>query len=181
MKITTLLQQQRTAILKKWFDSVADAYPLETSRFLKTQQDPFANPVGNAMTSGLEGLLEEFAKGAEREKLIRLLDPIIRIRAVQDFSPSQAVGFIFNLKKIIRDFINNIANAQVAQDDLARLEAEIDAAGLLAFDIYMGCRERLYDIKANQERTKVFKAFKRAGLVTEPSEDDPGLTVSNIS
>ena len=50
---------------------------------------------------------------------------------------------------------------------------------MLAFDIYMGCRERLYDIKANEEKSKVYKAFKRAGLITEIQDDDPGLLDSN--
>lgn len=179
MELKSLLKQNKAAILKKWFDGVADAYAMETSRFLKSQKDPFANPVGNALSLGMDGLLDEFVKGPEREAVIRLLDPIIRIRAIQDFSPSQAVGFIFTLKQIIRDLVRS--NGKVnATEEMVRLEAEIDSMALLGFDIYMGCRERLYDIKANQEKTKVFKAFKRAGLVTETPEDDPGLTVSNI-
>ena len=50
---------------------------------------------------------------------------------------------------------------------------------MLAFDIFMGCKERLYDIKANEEKNKVYKAFKRAGLITEIQDDDPGLLDSN--
>ena len=35
--------------------------------------------------------------------MVACLDPVIRIRAIQTmFSPSQVVGFIFSLKKILR-------------------------------------------------------------------------------
>jgi len=33
---------------------VVDTYPADTSRFLKSQKDPFANPVGGATIQGLD-------------------------------------------------------------------------------------------------------------------------------
>jgi hypothetical protein len=42
--------------------------------------------------------------------------------------------------------------------------------GLLAFDIYMQCREKIYELKANEMKERTFKAFARAGLVKEPDE-----------
>ncbi len=180
MGLGELLKQNKETILKKWFDVVADAYQLETAGFLKSQKDPFANPVGNSLVCGMDGLLDELAKGPEREAVLRFLDPIIRIRAIQDFSPSQAIGFIFTLKKIIRELVKAQGRSGSTDEALARLEDQIDVLALLGFDIYMGCRERLYDIKANQEKSKVFKAFKRAGLITETPDEDPGLAVSNV-
>ena len=54
------------------------------------------------------------------------------------------------------------------------MDVKIDRLLLLAFDIYMECREKIYDLKANEEKNKVFKAFKRAGLISEISDDRPG-------
>ena len=34
------------------------------------------------------------------------LDGIIRIRSIQDFTPSEAVGFIFDLKTVIRGVVD---------------------------------------------------------------------------
>ncbi|MFZ5570878.1 MAG: RsbRD N-terminal domain-containing protein [Thermodesulfobacteriota bacterium] len=180
MGLGELVKQHKAAILKKWFDVVADAYQLETAGFLKNQKDPFANPVGNSLIRGMEGIIDELAGGPEREAVIRFLDPVIRIRAVQDFSPSQAVGFILPLKKIIREFVKNQDRTLSVGEDLGELEEQIDVLMLLGFDIYMGCRERLYDIKANQEKSKVYKAFKRAGLLTETPDGDSGLAESNV-
>jgi hypothetical protein len=31
----------------------------------------------------------------------------------------------------------------------------------------MECREKIYELKANEEKDKIYKAFKRAGLVKD--------------
>ena len=38
---------------------VVDTYPADTSRFLKRQKDPFANPVGNTTLESLEAVVGE--------------------------------------------------------------------------------------------------------------------------
>ena len=52
------LLEKKTAILKKWFDAVADTYPDNTSSFLKKKKAQFTNPVGYNLAEGLEGLFE---------------------------------------------------------------------------------------------------------------------------
>jgi hypothetical protein len=179
MGLQDLLRQHRDAILEAWINSVIDTYPVEASRFFKAQSDQFANPVGNSVRNGLAGIFDQLFQGLDREAVIPILDPIIRIRAIQDFSPSQAVGFVFTLKQIIRKKIQKQLADSRLNEEFTALERSVDDLALLAFDIFDGCRERLYDIKANQEKTKVYKAFRRAGLVTEITDDDPGLHDSN--
>jgi len=53
--------------------------------------------------------------------------------------------------------------------------SKLDAVALIAFDIYMTCREKVYEIKASEQRDRTFRAFHRAGLVNETPEDKPGL------
>ena len=59
--------------------------------------------------------------------------------------------------------------------ELLNLESAIDDLALLAFDIYVECREKIYELKANQEKASTFAAFKRAGLICEipAAEPDP--------
>ena len=98
------------------------------------------------------------------------LDPIIRIRAVQDFTPSQAIAFILFLKKILRQNLDKeLQVSQIARDFVA-LESKIDQLSLMAFDIYSQCREKIYKISANETRNRTFKAFERAGLISEKPE-----------
>lgn len=179
MEFENLLKSKRDAILKKWFDAVAGTYAIDTSGFLKTTKDRFANPVGGAVSDALGSMFDELVNGMDRDKLIHNIEPMIKIRAVQNFSPSQAVSFIFSLKKIVRETLSKKLDDHKNRESLVLFDSRVDDLVMLAFDIYMGCKERLYDIKANEEKSKVYKAFKRAGLITEIQDDDPGLPDSN--
>jgi hypothetical protein len=156
---------------------VVDTYPPDTSRFLKKQKDPFANPVGSTTMDSLKGVLEELLKKEpDRESLTFLLDPVIRIRTVQAmFTPSQSVGFILFLKEIIRENLKNELRDVQALEALNSFERKVDELSLIAFNIYMQCAQTIFQLKANHEKGKVYKAFSRAGLVEEIPDDGPEL------
>jgi len=169
------LEKRKNAIVKEWFEEILKTYHSETSQFMKNKKDPFANPVGQTTLKGLEALFDELLGGMDRETVVSFLDPIIRIRNIQDFTPSTAVGFIYSLKNIIRDmFENEISDGQVFKE-LLDFESKIDELGLIAFDIYMACKETIYKIKATETRNRTFRAFERAGLVRDDDEADTVL------
>ena len=165
--IQKILEKRKKVILKKWFDLVVDTYPSDTSRFLKKEKDPFSNPVGRTTLKSLETLFDYLQHKIEEEELINALDSVIRIRSIQDFSPSRAIGFIFFLKTIIRDEVNKETKNEDLAQNLYTIEYRIDGLMMMAFDIYARCRETLYQIKANEEKNRFYNAFKRAGLITE--------------
>src|SRR3989337_4275038 len=103
MKVNDLLAEKRASILGKWFDLILQDYPADTANFLKGQKSRFANPVGATIVEGIEGLFEQLLNGMDAAKVSVFLDNIIRIRAIQNLTASQAVAFIFLLKKVIRD------------------------------------------------------------------------------
>jgi hypothetical protein len=49
---------------------------------------------------------------------------------------------------------------------------------LIAFDIFLSCREKIYHLKATEEQSKIYRAFARAGLVREDSQDQPDAGIS---
>ena len=163
-----LLIKNKTAILKQWFNLAAQTYAIDTAQFLKSKSDPFANPVGNAMMTGLDGILEQLIDTADSKALHSHLDSIIRIRAVQNFTPSQATAFILSLKKVLRDYLAKELQDSRLAVEFMELESRIDQICLMAFDIYMQCREKVYQISANETRNRTFRAFERAGLIVEP-------------
>ena len=99
-----------------------------------------------------------------------LLDPIIRIRAAQNFTPSQATAFVLSLKKALRENLAKELHDLSSIRELFEFESKIDQLCLMAFDIYMQCREKIYQIGANETRNRTFKAFERAGLISEKVE-----------
>jgi hypothetical protein len=175
MRLNNLLAQRKTAIIKNWFVLAVETYPPDTASFLKKQKDPFANPVGRTISIGLEALFNELLKEMDYEIITSFLDPIIRIRAIQNFSPAQAVSFIFLLKKATRENIKKEVSEEQLFSELLLFESKIDQLAMIAFNLYMKCKEKIYDLKANEMRNSTYKAFKRAGLVREMPVDEPDI------
>jgi hypothetical protein len=163
-----ILEKNKAAIAKKWFNLAAQTYALDTAQFLKSKTDPFANPVGSTMMAGLDGILDQLIHTMDPEALNSHLDSIIRIRAIQNFTPSQATAFILSLKKVFREYLAKELQDRRLAAEFIEFESKIDQICLMAFDIYMQCREKVYQISANETRNRTFKAFERAGLIKEP-------------
>jgi len=169
MKISKLLAQHKTEIVKQWFEIAIKSYKTDVAQFLKTQTDQFANPVGSALSQNLEPLFDELCGQMNAETLSATIDPVVRIRAVQNFAPSQAVAFIFSLKRVTRTVLKKELNSDKLLRELYDFDLKIDVLGLIAFDAFMACREKIYDLKANEMRNRTLHAFERAKLVEDTS------------
>jgi hypothetical protein len=148
------LENRRKAIVERWLERMLQTYPDSATRFLSQEKDPFRNPIGQTLKDGLSALFDGLIRGADVASLTSSLEDIVRIRAVQDFTPGQAVSFPFLLKQIIREEFE--ADASRYSKELAALEERIDATALLAFDCYMKCRERVFEVRANETRRSAF-------------------------
>ena len=173
MRSTQLLAAKKQEILKSWFQATVDSYPADTARFLKSQKDPFANPVGQTTYQSLDALVDALTTGAGREVMTAALDPILRIRAVQTFTPSKATSFVFSLKQIIRQHLPG--DGHDAGVDMNELDRQIDEMAMAAFDTYVACREKIYELKATESRKQFFGSLKRAGLIVETEADGSGF------
>lgn len=183
MTLKELLTEKKPDIMKKWFDIILETYPSDTSNFLKRQKNQFANPVGHTIFQGMEHIFDELIKGIDFEKVPLFLDNIIRIRAVQDFTPSQAVSFIFSLKKVIREELQRDGRQALPYEELSELEAEIDTLALLSFDIFIKCREKIYEIRANEAKNMTYRLLQRAKMLCEAEdnkENPAGLDIENV-
>lgn len=171
MRLKELLGQNKAVILQEWFTRVADTYPPETARFLREEKDRFANPVGYALRQGMAGLWEELFHEVDPGRARAALDRIIRIRAVQDLTPAQAVGFIFIFKEVIREKLaGELRESRVPVDDWLELASHVDYLALLAFNIYVECREKIAEIKINEVHQRTHRLLERANLVAEQAE-----------
>jgi len=172
MELTALLEKKKETIVKEWFEQVIQTYAPDTAMFYQGQKDAFANPVGSTTRQALTRLFNSLLKHDENESPADIIDPLIRIRAVQNFTPSRAAGFVFFLKPIIRNLYKK-NKKQLRVDELWDFESRIDMLALTGFDVFMDCREKIYSLKTNTERDKIYKAFARAGLIKEVPADEP--------
>jgi len=174
MDLDGFLRKRKKDLVQKWFHAVVETYSSDASRFFENRKDPFANPVGNTFRKGLDALYDRLldTQSNDPHQIGTCLDPMIRIRAVQNFFPSQAVGFLFDFKKILRQELGEKLQQPGMGEAFTRLEERIDEFGLIAFNIYMQCREKIYQLKTDDLRERTFRAFERAGLVYEISKTD---------
>jgi hypothetical protein len=170
MSLKDLLHENRSTIVSQWFETVVGTYHEETRGSLRRQNAPFTNPVGFNTAQGLEGLFDGLLKGMMPSETSRFLDGIVRIRAVQDFAPSEALRFIFQLKDVVRKVLAKAPQDPATANELAAFESAIDDLALFAFDLYMQCREKIYDIKAKEARNMTFRLLQKAQLITEIKE-----------
>lgn len=168
MNLKQHLMEKKPVILKKWFDAVADTYAEDTAGFLKKKKAQFTNPVGYTLAEGLEGLFDSLLGGMIPEKVKLFLDGIVRIRAIQDFAPSEAVAFIVQLKKIVRQELGaEVLSQPGIADALVSFDSATDDLVLFSFDIYMKCREKIYELKANEARNMTFRLLQQAKLIVD--------------
>jgi hypothetical protein len=167
-----LLEKKKSAILRRWFDVIIETYPSDTSGFLKKQKDQFANPVAYTISRGIESILEALLEGKDLAEGLPFLDDIIKVRAIQDFTPSKAMSFVFLLKKVVREELEKEIKQSPVADALLDFESKIDELALLAFDKYIKCREQIYKLKTDELKRMTFKLLKKANLMSEISEQE---------
>ncbi len=148
MNLIEALRQKRDKILALWVERTLDSYI--SSGFFKQSRDKFANPVGTNIQEGLTTLFDMLVKGAAAREYAGALDQVIRIRAVQEFSPAQAVAPILELKWVIKQVFSTDKECKLLLPELDSFDCDVDRAALAAFDLYMECRDRLHNARIRE-------------------------------
>jgi len=161
-----LLHKKKNAIHELWLDKTLDTYPADAAKFFKDQGNQFANPVGQTIAGGTAATLDALLAGADPEIICSHLHDVLKVRAVQEFSAARAVGFVFLLKDAIHE---ELAREQFAIDQVAelqRLDRQIDQVALFAFDMFVKCREQVYELRlAEIKRTSGVPESRAARMV----------------
>ncbi len=155
MTLRDLLHKKKVAIVERWLEDTLATYVQDTAAFLRRNKDPFANPVGHSLRVGTRGIFEALLEGTNADETHQYLHEIIRIRAVQQFSASQSLDFVFGLKKAIRAELGGGAKDGRFASELAEIDERIDRIALAAFDIFVQCREQVYELRVNEAKRRV--------------------------
>ncbi len=157
--------QNATALKKLWYESVLATYPSETAQLLRSKKDQFSNPVGYTLKTMIEEVVEGLSAGAKVQELAAAFYPLIRIKAVQGFSPSEAVSSVLKLKHSVRELLADSASSKSGFHVLEELDPVIDELLCSCFDLYVDCRQKLSEIKEDELKRNCYMLLKKADLV----------------
>ena len=152
------MAEKKTIILERWLDRILEDYPPHTQTFFRENKSPYSNPIGSTLRRGMEGIIGQILRPLSVEEVRAILEPVMKVRAVENLPPSQGEKFILPLREIVSE----IVRAEKRKDLLGRewldLNSRVSQLALLAMNLYSECRE-----KVNQLRIK--EGEKRAGEV----------------
>ncbi|MFO8056874.1 MAG: RsbRD N-terminal domain-containing protein [bacterium] len=174
--LSDYLRENSSSIVKRWFELTLDSYSPDSRPYFQDVGARFTNPVGSTLHSELEAIFNDLVDGFDAEALYPSLNNIVSIRAVQEFSPSQAMGFIFCLKQAVRERLCSESSEVCSINDILDFETKVDQLVLLSFEIYMSSKQKIYDIKATEIRQRTARLLDRycggADQIKAPSEED---------
>ncbi len=171
-RLIDLLSPHRDTLLAGWTKRILAAYPQETQTFLSDKKDPFHNPVGAALVRGTTDIVVYLLDGGDRDALAEGLEQLIRVRAVQQFTPAEAIGFVFQLKAEIREQHGKaIADAGLFDEQLA-LESRIDDVAMVCAELYAAAREQLFQSQLKTVHRQTYKLVERMNKMKRRSGED---------
>lgn len=154
--LKNLPAQTRTSILNSWIEAIHATYPENSANFIKLGKDRFQNPMGHTISASATAIIEGLAAEREAVDLVTPIEELIKVRAIQDFTPGEAVGIFFLLKGIVRQELETEDPQQ-----LALFDALMDRLILQAFNSYTRCREKLHQIRVDEINRRTSKLMER--------------------
>lgn len=175
--LTRILREKEDLIAGSWADMVISTYPEETAGFLNREKDPFANPMGQLIREAAPVLVRALDSGKPDREAVEVLDRLMRLRSVQDWSAGQAVGIVHLLRRAVL----KEAGGSLDRELLLELVERVEQLSLRAFDIFTACREQLYEVRLHERDRHHASLLKRAeqmleqygGQQTRPSAESP--------
>jgi hypothetical protein len=164
MMMKSFIKINRNEILRRWREHVMSSYSSQGAAFMERERDRFANPVGASINDVTSHMLESLIEETDQSVYQEPLESFIKIRAVQEYTASQAVGFVFMLKNAIKETPGFEATFKEASEEQFTVLNRIDRMALDAFDCYAACREKLCDIAMNEFKRRNHKIMERLGL-----------------
>ncbi len=167
MNLETRLAERRDDLVAKWRELILGSYPEETRKFWRRQKNRFANPVGHSIDKCAAELFDLVLAWEDAEAMASSLDELIKIRAVQDFSPSQAVSVVYLLKKLLRDEFMRELGKENRLSELMAFEVRVDNLALMAFDLYSKNREAIFNMRVKEVKLAQSNLLRKARLIVD--------------
>jgi hypothetical protein len=182
MNLASVLENFCTSLARSWANAADAVYPFAAAGFLRSRQDPYANPVGQR-SADLAPLLCRAVVGLPHDgaALRAALEDFVRVRAVQDMPVETSLEALFAYKGIIRSCISDqgIALAPADREELEAMDKRCDSLALLAFGIHSRLREAFFETRVRDVRrrhSQILRLAERHGLAGPLMEPGGGTS-----
>lgn len=174
MTTPAITPELKGKISSKWSEFIYATYPFDTTGFLRSRKNEFANPVGHA-TEKAVGIMVDAICGEEMADGIveSALADLIRVRAIQQFTPEQATGIIFCVKPLLRELILPTLFETEKFKTFLEMESRVDSLCLMAFRMYSEDRERMHMLKVDEYKRRYAQIIRRAEMIVEGPAGEP--------
>jgi len=165
MGLNEAIEARSVELAQKWAELMLGTYPAETQVVWRNNRDQFSNPVGEAIRTAATELIPLLLAWNDAVAVANALERIVKIRAVQDFSPGQALSFVFLLKKLLRQEFTAELSARGELEELLRFETKVDNLAVIAFDLYVAAREQISRMRVEEVKRAQVNILRRANLM----------------
>lgn len=152
-------------LAQKWADLILGTYPEQTQVVWRKNREQFSNPVGHAILQSTSELIPQLVAWNDAEAVAASLEQIVKIRAVQDFTPGQALSFVFLFKKLLRSEFSEELSRNGQLSDLLRFETRVDNLAIMAFDLYVAARDQIARMRVEEVKRAHVNIVRRANLM----------------
>lgn len=166
MSLKELILNHRSQVTTRWYHRLVEEIPAEAKKKILGTSDRFSNPIGFALSEGTQDIFDCFFNERPNADLEKALDKIVKIKAIQAITPSEAVHFVFLLKEVLLEVLEGAIKASEALEEWLEIEREIDRLVLIVFDLYSKAREKLYEIKVNEMKAKTHMLRRISGDIS---------------
>ncbi len=165
-KVREQIKGRIQLIQQKFLDVLLSAYTVSFVSPSAGTGDPFCDPVRSTYYNCAPRLIEWVVNDGNIKEVKENLMSIIRIRSVQNYTPSETISFVLALRWIFRDTIYTSLEEGDREGLFLLFESRIERLLLMALDCYVQCHDKIGQIRINEtkaERDRLMKLVKFMG------------------
>ncbi|MDY6820717.1 MAG: hypothetical protein SVN78_03725 [Deferribacterota bacterium] len=156
---------KKNKILDDWFNHLISHYDDNKLDYLEKERDPFLNPVKYIFKSALGSIFSYIFEDEELDLVSQDIEKLIKLLALNGPKASEVLGLFVFFKQHINALFMSSFSLEEKIDEYNEITNIFDNLLLKIFDMYVQCREKIYEIRVNEIKRMTFPLLERSGLI----------------
>ncbi len=170
----TECKKSEEKILILWLNEFLKHHGIDSVAVSRTVDDKFLNPAGHIIKATTNSLFKAImGEDIEQEKIIRDMQELMRLQAIQQLSPAQALFPFIAIKEHIYTTVKALLSTSEAFEQYKEMTGRVDTLMLMAFDIYTQDKEDVFRIRIKEVKnaqSQILRFAQAKGFSAESIE-----------